>query len=72
VRDPQRGGCAVLAPDGFVRPGPPERQTRMLGAAREGVNWQRMGVLRRGAFDFDARAWRGAPPGAAMPRERRR
>ena len=56
VRSPNRGGCgAVLSPAAFAKPQPEETQTWWLSVTRERVLWQRDDVLRRAAFEFDAR-----------------
>jgi hypothetical protein len=63
VRDPEHGRCAaVLAPAAFARATPLDQQTWMLSVARERVVWQRTAVTRLQAFEFDPRAWQGAPP----------
>ena len=58
VRDPRHAGCgAVLAPGAFARTGPLEQQTWMLSVTRERVVWQRTGVTRDQAFEFEADGW---------------
>ena len=67
VRDPQRGGCgAVLAPTGFARTTPLEQQTWMLSVTRERVVWQRTGVTRGQAHEFEVAEW--APPSKSRSR----
>ena len=68
VRDPQHAGCgAVLTPGAFGRSGPLEQQTWMLSVARDRVVWQRTGVTREQAFEFEADGWTG-PPKASRAR----
>ena len=69
VRDPERAACgAVLAPQAFARVSPQEQQTWMLSVTRERVVWQRTGVAREQAFQFDGAGW-ATPP--KTPRTRR-
>lgn len=69
VRDPQHAGCgAVLAPGAFARTGPLEQQTWMLSVSRERVVWQRTGVTRDQAFEFEADGWTAAPKASRRSR----
>ncbi|MET0204181.1 MAG: RES family NAD+ phosphorylase [Casimicrobiaceae bacterium] len=68
VRDPQHAACgAVFAPQAFARASPQEQQTWMLSVTRERVVWQRTGVAREQAFEFDGAAW-AMPPQTARAR----
>ena len=68
VRDPRHAGCgAVLAAQAFARANPLEQQTWMLSVTRERVVWQRTGVTREQAFEFDGEGWT-TPPRASRTR----
>ncbi|MEO5763814.1 MAG: RES family NAD+ phosphorylase [Casimicrobiaceae bacterium] len=68
VRDPLQAGCAaVLVPQAFARANPLEQQTWMLSVTRERVVWQRTGVARSKAFEFEAVGWT-APPNPTRTR----